>query len=90
LHCIFHEQCCPVFLPPEVLSWQSGTVVRLAREVYDNRKSPDGTLAKDRLIRVADALEEAGSNEALLLDHLRGEAEHYRGCFAVDAVLGQI
>jgi hypothetical protein len=89
LRCLFHERSGPASLPPVVLSWKSGTVVRLAREVYDNRTSPVGTLDKDRLSDLADALEQAGWREAPFLDHLRGDEEHYRGCFVVDAVLGR-
>ncbi len=76
-------------LPADILSWKSGLVVRLAREAYDNPTSPAGTLDKHRLLRLADALEQAGWRGASLLDHLRGKGEHYRGCFAVDLLLGQ-
>jgi hypothetical protein len=48
-----------------------------------------GTLNRCRLAVLADALEEAGCADGTLLGHLRGPAEHVRGCFAVDAVLGK-
>ena len=39
----------------------------------------------DRLAVLADA----GSQDAWLLGHLRGEGPHVRGCVAVDTVLGK-
>jgi hypothetical protein len=43
----------------------------------------------DRLAVLADALEEAGCADALLLAHLRSPGPHVRGCFALDAVRGK-
>jgi len=37
---------------------------------------------------LADALEDAGCEVAVLLNHLRSEERHVRGCWAVDVVLG--
>jgi hypothetical protein len=65
---------------PAWLAWQDGTVPRLARAVYDERRFGD-------LPVVADALEEAGCADADLLAHLRGPGPHVRGCWAVDALL---
>ncbi len=63
----------------------------------------DGSLDNARLAVLSDALEEAGCDNADLLMHLRGEcvegmgpcdyhpcaATHYRGCWAVDLLLGK-
>jgi hypothetical protein len=57
-------------------------VVRVARAIYDGRRFED-------LPVLADALEEDGCTNADLLEHCRGGGEHYRGCWAVDRVLGQ-
>jgi hypothetical protein len=38
---------------------------------------------------LADALEEAGCDEAAILDHLRGPNNHVRGCWALDLILGR-
>jgi hypothetical protein len=67
---------------PAWLSWNGGTVRRLAQAIYDER-------AFDRLPILADALEEAGCTEAELLSHLRSPGPHVRGCWAVDLLLGK-
>jgi hypothetical protein len=38
---------------------------------------------------LADALEEAGCDDAEILDHCRGAGGHVRGCFVVDLLLGK-
>jgi hypothetical protein len=76
-------------LAPSVLTWNNATVVHLAEAIYEDRILPAGTFRPDRLAVLADALEEAGCTETSLLGHLRGPGPHVRGCFAVDAILGQ-
>jgi hypothetical protein len=71
-------------LPPVVLAWQGGTVVKLAAGVYEAR---DFTQA--RLGVLADAAEEAGLTDAELLAHLRSPGPHARGCHALDLLLGK-
>jgi hypothetical protein len=78
-----------IAVAPRWLRWQDASVARLAQAAYDNRILPAGTLGNDRLAVLADALEEAGCNDELILGHLRGGGEHYRGCFVVDALLGK-
>ncbi|HVK19447.1 MAG TPA: hypothetical protein VM533_21110 [Fimbriiglobus sp.] len=63
-------------------SWLTSTVVALARTIYHE-------WAFDRLPILADALEEAGCDDADVLTHLRGDGPHARGCWAVDLVLGK-
>jgi hypothetical protein len=58
------------------------TVKHLAQTIYDER-------AFDRLPILADALEEAGCTDADILAHCRSEGPHFRGCWAVDLVLGK-
>lgn len=62
--------------------WTTPTIHNLARGAYD---------AKDytTLPVLADALEELGCNQPRLLAHLRSEATHVRGCWALDLVLGK-
>jgi hypothetical protein len=67
---------------PRCLSWNGGTVPKLAAAIYADR-------AFDRLPVLADALEDAGCTDAALLGHLRGGGEHVRGCWALDLVLGK-
>jgi hypothetical protein len=68
----------PVSLHP---AWRTADVRRLARVIYQER-------AFERLPILADALEEAGCTSTEVLGHLRGQAEHVLGCWALDAVLG--
>jgi hypothetical protein len=69
--------------------WQSATVISLALAVYEERCMPSGELDTNRLAILADALEEAGCTEDVLLSHLRGPGPHARGCFALDLLLGR-
>jgi hypothetical protein len=67
---------------PAWLAWNDATVVNLAHTIYDDR-------AFDRLPILADALEDAGCDNADLLSHCRSGGEHVRGCWAVDLLLGK-
>jgi hypothetical protein len=71
-----------VQIQPQWLAWQGGTVTNLARAVYDERRFED-------LPVLADALEDAGCTDAVLLAHGRTGGEHARGCWLVDAVLAK-
>jgi hypothetical protein len=42
-----------------------------------------------RLAVLADALEDAGCGDPVLLAHLQSAGPHVRGCYALDAVLGK-
>jgi hypothetical protein len=86
LRCIIGNPFRPVTLSP---GWRTPQVVALAQAAYDQRELPAGTLDLARLAVLADALEDAGCSDELLLGHLRGGGVHVRGCFAVDAVLGR-
>jgi hypothetical protein len=76
----------PFRLPPNIdrawLAWSDGTVVKLTRSIYDER-------AFDRLPVLADALEDAGCDNADILSHCRGPGPHVRGCWVVDLLLGK-
>jgi len=65
-----------------VPTWKDCTVSRLARAIYDERSF-------DRLPILADALEDAGCTHQDILEHCRGSAEHVRGCWVVDRLLGR-
>jgi len=79
---IFGNPFRPVCIPPSWLTWQGGTVPQLADRFY---KEWD----LDHLSILADALEEAGCDQADLLDHLRGPGVHVRGCWVLDLLLGK-
>jgi hypothetical protein len=72
----------PIVIEPVWRAWDGGTVVRLARTVYDDQ-------GFDRLPVLADALEEAGCDDEGILGHLRQAGAHTRGCWPVDLVLGR-
>jgi hypothetical protein len=63
-------------------AWRTETAVALASGIYADR-------AFDRLPILADALEEAGCDNADVLAHCRGPGPHVRGCWVVDLVLGK-
>ena len=64
-------------------SWLTSTVVALATSIYADD-------AFDRLPILADALEDAGCDNADLLTHCRsGGPWHVRGCWVVDLLLGK-
>ncbi len=76
---IFGNPFRPVTPDPR---WLSETVVNLACSIYSER-------AFDRMHILADALEEAGCDQADILTHCRGDGPHVRGCWAVDVILGK-
>jgi hypothetical protein len=72
----------PVLIHSGWLAWNDRVVPKLARTIYDEHTS-------DRLPILADALEEAGCDNADILNHLRGPGPHVRGCLVVDLILGK-
>jgi hypothetical protein len=64
------------------LAWLTSTVVSLARQMYEARDfSPMPILA--------DALQDAGCDNADILNHCRSNGPHVRGCWVVDLILGK-
>jgi hypothetical protein len=63
-------------------SWRTRTAVAVAQVIYDERNF--GLLPV-----LADALEDAGCEDADVLSHCRHPGEHVRGCWVVDLVLGK-
>ena len=65
-------------------SWRTSDVMLLAQGIYADR-------AFDRMQILADALQDAGCDNADMLDHCRNpNATHVRGCWVVDLVLGKV
>jgi hypothetical protein len=77
IDCVYSNPFRPVVADP---SWLTPTVVALADAIYAER-------AFDRLPVLADALEEAGCDNADVLSHCRGPGPHVPGCWVVDMVL---
>jgi len=70
-------------------AWLTPDVVRLAYAAYDERLLPSGELDRQRLLVLADALEDASCDNAEVLGHLRGPGVHVRGCWCVDQLTGR-
>jgi hypothetical protein len=79
---VFGNPFRPVALDPAWIAWDAGTVRKMAQAIYDDR-------AFDRLPVLADALEDAGCNDADVLRYCREPGEHARGCWVIDLLLGK-
>jgi hypothetical protein len=72
----------PVAVEPAWLTWNSGAVPRMAQALLADGHFSD-------LPVLADALEEAGCTDEVILSHCRGGGEHVRGCWVVDLLTGR-
>jgi hypothetical protein len=79
---LFGNPYRPIAMKPLWLSWNNGTIPKLAQSIYTDR-------AFDRLPILADALEDAGCDNADILAHCRGPGPHVLGCWVVDLLLGK-
>jgi hypothetical protein len=79
LHCIFGNPFRPVTFSSE---WKTDTALSLARQMYESRDFSAMPI-------LADALQDAGCENADILNHCRGAGPHVRGCWVVDLVLGK-
>ncbi len=76
---IFGNPFRPLAFDP---SWRTTTAASLARTMYESRDFAAMPV-------LADALEDAGCDNAEVLAHCRGDGPHVRGCWVVDLVLGK-
>jgi hypothetical protein len=74
---IFGNPFRPIILNP---SWLTSTVLALTQGIYDDK-------AFDRMPILADALQDAGCDNAEILNHCREPGEHVKGCWVVDLLL---
>jgi hypothetical protein len=74
---IFGNPFRPVSFSP---AWRTDTAVALARQMYESRDFGAMPI-------LADALQDAGCDDADILEHCRGPGPHVRGCWVVDLVL---
>lgn len=79
---LFRPFVYPVAMDAKWLSWNTATIPKLAQSIYDTRRFAD-------LPILADALEEAGCTDEGILRHCRRPAEHVRGCWVLDLLLGK-
>ena len=77
---IFGYPFRPVAVSASWLSRNDGAVRNLAKVIYDERSFEPMPL-------LADALEDAGCNNAAILCHCRRPGEHVRGCWVIDLLL---
>jgi hypothetical protein len=76
---IFGNPFRPVAFDP---AWRTSTAVALAEQMYASRDFGAMPI-------LADALQDAGCDNADVLGHCRAPGEHVRGCWVVDLVLGK-
>ncbi|MBN9122285.1 MAG: hypothetical protein J0I06_24620 [Planctomycetes bacterium] len=62
-------------------AWLTSTVLAMARYAYDSGDSSAVPI-------LADALQDAGCGDEDVLTHCRDESAHVRGCWVLDAILG--
>ena len=62
--------------------WRTSSAVGIARQMYQLREFSAAPI-------LADALQDAGCENADILDHCRGPGPHVRGCWVVDLILGK-
>ena len=71
-----------VSIKPSWLHWKDGCVGKIAQTIYEEQ-------AFERLPILADALEEAGCDDADILTHCRSAGRHVLGCWVLDLLLGK-
>jgi hypothetical protein len=69
-------------IDPSWQSWDENRIRKMAQTIYDE-------CAFDDLPILADALEDAGCDNADILMHCRSGGEHVRGCWVVDLLLNK-
>src|SRR5262249_3045115 len=77
IRCIFGNPLNPASLD---LNSLPSTVKKIAQTIYDERQF-------ENLPILADALEDAGCDNADILSHCRSPGPHVRGCWLVDLIL---
>jgi hypothetical protein len=82
LRCVFANPFRVVRSNATWLAWNDSTIPRIAQTIYDD-------LAFDGMPILADALEDAGCDDADILRHCREPGEHVRGCWVIDLLLGK-
>jgi len=69
-------------LPRAVLTWNDDSILHLAQSIYNERSF-------SQLSILADALLDAGCGDEDLIGHCRTHGPHFRGCWALDLILGK-
>lgn len=66
----------------EWLKWENSTIARMVKAIVDNKDFA-------HLPVLADALEEAGCTNTLILNHCRQPGRHYYGCWFLDECIAR-
>ena len=74
---LFGNPLCPVNFNPD---WRTPTVVGFAVQIYESRDFSAMPI-------LADALQDAGCDNEVILSHCLGAGPHVRGCWVVDQIL---
>jgi hypothetical protein len=82
LHDLFGNPFRTISINPVCFIWNDATLSKIAQAIYDER-------AFERMPILADALEDAGCDNADILNHCRQPGVHVRGCWVVDLLLGK-
>jgi hypothetical protein len=83
VRCIFINPFRPrPTIDPDWLRWNDGTVPRLARSIYDERRFGDLPILHDALL-------DAGCDDSNILDHCKDPGPHVRGCWVLDLLLAK-
>jgi len=80
IRCLLGNPYRRIAIPRAVLTWNGGTVIKLARAINEERRFQDMGI-------LADALEDAGYDDVAVLAHCRGRGPHAHGCHVLDAVI---
>ena len=83
IDCVFGNPFSRVHLDK---AWLTDAVKKLARVAYEERL-PDSCLNPILLTTLADELMMSGCRNASMLDHLRKQTQHVRGCWVLDSLL---
>ncbi|QVL32962.1 hypothetical protein KIH39_03330 [Telmatocola sphagniphila] len=62
------------------VNWRNTNILDIATKIYEQKEF-------ENLPILADALQDAGCNWTEIIDHLRSSESHFRGCWALDAIL---
>lgn len=82
LRCIFGNPFRPAVVEPHWPTWRDATIPRLAHTIAEQ-----GSF--EYLPVLGDALEEAGCEQAEVVNHCRTPGPHVRGCWVVDLLIGK-
>ena len=80
IRCIFGNPFYTVAARSAWLGWEGGTLPKIAKSIYEEGRFED-------LKVLADAVEQAGCANKLLLGHCRIGGNHAKGCWVVDLIL---